>query len=360
MKRLLLALALCTACSSTDGGASARPGSYLAVLNKADATLYVIEPNSGHVKDAAPTGRGPHEAAASNDGRKIVVCNYGDQTPGSTLSIFDTVDRRIVETIDLSPHQRPHGIVFLDRRTTVLVTSETSRALLEVDIQKKRVVRTFDTGAEISHMLDVTPDGKRAFTANIKSGSVSAIDLESGKLLQVIPTGNGPEAIDVSPDGREVWVGHNGDHKIVILDAASLEKEGELPCGPLPIRVKFTPDGKRVLVSCAASGEVAVIDAAERREIARMAMERATPADPAAASNPDATNPVPVGLLIDPRGKFAYVALHAAGKVAIVNLETLAVTGHFAAGNQPDGMAWVYRRERTTFVGEEPDRDPWL
>jgi YVTN family beta-propeller protein len=312
------------------------------------------------VKDTAPTGRGPHEAAASNDGRKVVICNYGDQTSGNTLSIFDTVDRRIVETIDLSPHQRPHGIVFLDRRTTVLVTSETSRAVLEVDIQKKRVVRTFDTGAEISHMLDVTPDGKRAFTSNIKSGSVSAIDLESGKLLQVIPTGNGPEAIDVSPDGREVWVGHNGDHKIVILDARSFEKKGELACGPLPIRVKFTPDGKRVLVSCAVSGEVAVIDAAERREIARIAMERVTPADPAAAADPNATNPLPVGVLIDPRGKFAYVALMAAGKVAILDLETLAVTGHFETGNAPDGMAWVQQRRGTTFLGEDPDYDPWL
>jgi YVTN family beta-propeller protein len=358
MKRLwltlTLTLALCTACSSTESGASARPGSYLAVLNKADATLYIVEPNSGFVKDSAPTGRGPHEAAASNSGRRVVVCNYGDQTPGSTLSVFDLVDRRIVDTIDLSPHQRPHGIVFLDRRSTVLVTSETSRALLEVDLQKKTVVRTFDTGAETSHMVDITPDGKRAFTANIKSNSVSAIDLDSGQLLQVIPTGNGPEAIDVSPDGREVWVGHNGDNKIVILDTQSLEKKGEIACGEVPIRLKFTPDGKHVLVSCANSGELAKIDVRERREIARIPMERIVPADGTAAADPSATNPTPVGLLIDPRGRFAFVALHNAKKIAIVDLETFAVTGHFDVGNQPDGMAWAYRVGGTQF---DPDRD---
>jgi YVTN family beta-propeller protein len=355
MKRLWLTLALCAACASTKGGAaSARPGSYLAVLNKADATIYIVEPNSGHVKDSAPTGRGPHEAAASNTGRQIVVCDYGDQTPGNTLSIFDLVDRRVVDTIDLSPHQRPHGIVFLDRRSTVLVTSETSRALLEVDLRKRKVVRTFDTGAETSHMVDITPDGKRAFTANIKSGSVSAIDLDSGELLKVIPTGNGPEAIDVSPDGREVWVGHNDDHKIVILDAQSLEKTGEIACGPVPIRVKFTPDGKHVLVSCAASGELARIDARERREIGRLAMERIAPVDSAAPADPNATNPVPVGVLVDPRGHFAFVALHNAKKIAIVDLEKFAVTGHFDVGNQPDGMAWAYRVGGTRF---DPERD---
>lgn len=357
MKPSIVLLSVLCACASTDRAASAPPGSYLAVLEKADGTIALIEPNSGHVRDRAATGRGPHEAAAARDGRQIVVCDYGDQTPGHTLTVFDIALRRVVDTIDLAPHQRPHGIAFLDRRSTVLVTSETSHAVLEVDLRARRVVRTFDTGAELSHMLALTPDAKRVFTANVKSGSVSAIDLDSGELLGVIPTGEGPEAIGVSPDGSEVWVGHNGDQKIVILDAHSLEKKGEIACGPLPIRLQFTPDGTQVLVSCAASGELALIDARERREIARIPMERLSTPDPNTPPGADATNPVPVGVLIDPRGRFAYVALNAASRVAVIDIARRAVTGHFETGAGPDGMAWAYARERFAFLGEERDRD---
>src|SRR5258706_9540107 len=239
---LLLAALLLASCNS-NRIASAPPGSYLVVLDKADATLRMIEPNSAHVRDMAPTGTGPHEGAASPDGSLVVVCNYGDQkSPGQTLTVFDPFARHVTATIDLSPHTRPHGIAFLDQRSTVLVTSETSKALLVVDLRSRKVTRVIPTDAELSHMLALTPDRTRVFTANMRGNSVSAIDLSSGKVLQVIETGSQPEAIAVSPDGREVWVGHNGDDKIVVLDAHTLAKKAEFPCGKKPIRIAFLPN----------------------------------------------------------------------------------------------------------------------
>jgi hypothetical protein len=46
--KLALLLALpALACASPDRPSSAPPGSWLAVLDKADATLRILEPNSG-------------------------------------------------------------------------------------------------------------------------------------------------------------------------------------------------------------------------------------------------------------------------------------------------------------------------
>lgn len=338
-------------CASGGRGSSAPPGSWLAVLDKSDATLRVIEPNSGHVRDVLPTGRGPHECAASPDGELLVVCNYGDQTPGSTLSVYDLRERRLRDTIDLAPHQRPHGIAFVSARR-VLVTSETSKAVLEVDLTRNRVVRALDTGAETSHMLALTPDGKRVFTANIRSNSVSAIDLESGKLVGTIETGKQPEAIDVTPDGQEVWIGHNGDQKLVVLDARSLEKLAEIPCAKLPIRLACTRDGKLVLVSCALSGEVALIDRAARREIARIALPaRAQPAEGGLPPDVDPRTPVPVGLRIETKDRYAYVALNAADQVAVIDIAARRVVRTFDTGRQPDGMSWIFRREPAALLG---------
>jgi len=346
MRPLLLSLAFLAACASTDRPSSAPPGSYLAVLDKTDATLRLIEPNSGTLKDLVSTGNGPHECAIAPDGEILVVCNYGDQQPGHTLTVWDLSERRVRATIDLSPHQRPHGIQFLSRRRA-LVTSETSRAVLEVDLARERVVRALDTGADTSHMLAIARDGDRVFTANIRSGTVSVIDLASGGLVASIPTGAQPEAIAVSPDGREVWVGHNQDEKLVVLDAHSLDILAELPCGRLPIRLAFTPDGSTVLVSCALSGEIAVIDRAARRETARIALPpRSTP------DGTGDTNPLPIGIVVETKGRYAYVSLSAADRVAVIDLEQRAVVRTFETGRTPDGIAWIWRRKPYGFLGE--------
>ncbi|MFN0244992.1 MAG: cytochrome D1 domain-containing protein [Planctomycetota bacterium] len=339
--RTVSSFALILAACSGPRVANTPPGNHLLVLNKADATLSLIETGSGVTVDQVPTGDGPHEVAVSRDGRIAVVANYGAQTPGHTLTIYDTVERVVKHTYDIAPHRRPHGIEFLDNRTTVLVTSETSKAVLEIDVRSGKVKRVLDTGAELSHMLAITPDRKRVFTANIGSNSVSAIDLASGELVKVVPTGAKPEAIAVSPDGREVWVGHNEANKIVILDARSLEIVGEIPCGPVPIRVEFTPDGRLALASAAGSGELVLIDTRERREVQRIALERLAVPRVGAQPGQDATNPLPVGIEIEPRGRFAFVATIAADRLAVIDLKERKLAGHIATGHAPDGMAWA-------------------
>lgn len=354
--RLALVVVPFLAACASDRASSAPPGSWLAVLDKEDATLRVIEPNTGSVKDVHATGVGPHECAASPDGELLVVCNYGDaKDHGGTLTVWDLVERRVRATIDLAPHQRPHGIRFLSRRHA-LVTSETSHALLEVDLAREKVVRTIDTGAKGSHMVAVALAQHRAYTANVGSGSISVLDLERGKLVQEIPTGNQPEGIDVSPDGNEVWIGHNADDKLVVLDARTLEKKDEIACGKLPIRVACTWDGKYVLVSCAMSGEVAMFDRASRREIARIAMPKL--AQPAQQVPPgaDPLSPVPVGIVVESRSRFAYVALNAADQVAVIDLAKRAVVRTFATGRGPDGMAWIWRREPPEMLGDRERR----
>src|SRR5215510_5955731 len=64
--------------------------SYLLVLNKAENTLAIIDPQSYEVIARVPTGEGPHEVIASSDGKLAFVANYGtQQILGSSLSVID-------------------------------------------------------------------------------------------------------------------------------------------------------------------------------------------------------------------------------------------------------------------------------
>src|SRR5262249_22477963 len=138
----------------------------------------------------------------------------------------------------------------------------------------RKVASRIATERDTSHMVVASRDGRRAYVANIGSGSVTAIDLAAAKVLKDIPTGKGAEGIDISPDDREVWVTNRAADTISIVDTRSLAVSATLKAEQFPIRVKITPDGKRALVSCARSGDVVVFDTQGRRELKRISIER--------------------------------------------------------------------------------------
>jgi DNA-binding beta-propeller fold protein YncE len=73
----------------------------LLVLCKAENQLALVDSDSMKLLTKLPTGIGPHEVAASADGKIAFVSNYGDQkAPGSTLSVFDLVERKPLRTVD--------------------------------------------------------------------------------------------------------------------------------------------------------------------------------------------------------------------------------------------------------------------
>jgi YVTN family beta-propeller protein len=301
----------------------------LIVANKAEATVSLVALPAGKVVATLPVGTGPHEVAVSPSGKLALIANYGvpgQAGEGSTLTLIDVPAAKVLKTIDLGAYHRPLGLAFLDERR-VLVTTEVNKALLEVDVEAGKVSGAVPTGQEISHMVAVTPDGRRAFVANIGSGSVTAIDLKEKKHLKDIGTGAGSEGITITPDGKQVWVTNRAADTVTVIDAASLEVLGSLPSAKFPIRAEATPDGRRVLVSNAQSGDLSVFTTADRK------LERRVPLDLGEGS-------APIGIEIAPDGKRAYVAHAGADQISIVDLESWKRVGALTAGKTPDGMGY--------------------
>ena len=303
----------------------ATTGAVLLVLNKIENTLAIIDPASLRILGKVPTGEGPHEVIASADGRTAYVANYGTQQKvGNSISIIDIAARKETKRVELGPLARPHGIVLANGK--IYFTAEVNRVVARYDPATDRVDWMMGTGQSITHMIVITPDGRRAYTANIVSGTVTSIDFAAPVPQQVaqIEVGKQPEGIDVSPDGREVWVGQNGDGQISVIDTATNKVKETFKVGEVPIRIKFTPDGRRVVVSDPKAGELVFLDAATRKEIKRLKVEG-----------------VPVGVLITPDGRRAFVAAMQANKVLVVDLEKLEVAGEIEPGQGPDGLAWA-------------------
>ncbi|MCC6408401.1 MAG: beta-propeller fold lactonase family protein [Planctomycetes bacterium] len=337
----MLSLLLATAALASVDGANAGT---LIVLNKTDATASFLDASDGTTLAVVGTGIGPHECAVAPGEKLAVVCDYGAQKPGNTLTLLELEHRVAFDKIDLGEYRRPHGIAFASAER-LYVTCEQNQALIEVDLTTRKVVRAIATEQQLSHMVALSPDGSRAWVANIGSGSLSALDLATGKLLAKIETGQGSEGLDVTPDGREVWVGNRAGDTLSIVDTQKLAESAEFACGAFPIRIKITPDGKHALVSNAKDGDVSVWDVATRKELAKIAMgvRAGSDVDQRLFNQQFGDGPVPVGILITPDSKRAFVANTNADVITVLDLEKRAIATRFRAGREPDGLGWSSR-----------------
>ena len=317
----------------------------LIVLNKSEADVSLINPDTGETITRIPVGVGPHEAVCSPDGRTAVVCNYGDQmTAGSSLTVIDVPNRKVLRTIELEHNgqalHRPHGIRFLPDARHVVVTNEQQQHLLVVDIESGDVTATIGTRQRASHMVALSPDASRAYVANIADGTVSVIDLNKNELVTVVRAQPGSEGIAHHPTKSEVWVGNRSAHTVSIIDTNDLEVVEHIEAPMFPIRVEFTPDGHRALVSCAQSGDLKVFNANTRTLIKSIPMTEHAGGGDDRMFTGFGDSPVPIGILVEPDGTRAYVANTNADIITVIDLETLEITGRFETGKQPDGLAW--------------------
>lgn len=296
----------------------------LVVTNKSPSTLTIIDVGSGRTLATLPTGQGPHEVVLSSDGRIAVVTDYSGQ-PGRTLSVYDVPARRLTRTIDLGQYTRPHGIVFLPGDSLVAVTSETTGNVVVVNVIAGAIRKVVPTQGAGSHMVGVTADGRRAFTGNMQSNTVSELDLTAGTFVRSWPVPAVPEAINVTPDGREVWVGSNETGRVTVVEPATGTTRTAAEGLGWPYRILYSPDGATVLLPDMRRNELRIVERSTHRELGRVAFPQAGPQ----------------GITITPDGRYAFQSLSREARVAIVDLRTRTVVGHLAAGDTPDGIAYT-------------------
>jgi DNA-binding beta-propeller fold protein YncE len=323
-------------------------GATLLVGNKSEASVSLIDLASGREVARAETRPGPHEIAVSGDGRTAVVTNYGDREAGNTLSIIDVVRGTTTATIDLGDYTRPHGILFTTDNCRVLVTAEGAGALLQVDVCSAEVLSAMPTGQEVSHMLAFDPTARRAYVANIGSGSISIIDVAAGELVAFHASGDGAEGIALAPDGRHLWVTNRGEDSVSLFDARSGSLQQKIAVEGFPIRAEILPGDEseegRVLVTSARSGELTVIDpqAVAVERTVNLGLARKGEADGLFADR-FGNSSIPIGIEVEPGGKRVWIAHAGADAVQELDTRTWRQLRLFSTGREPDAMAFSPR-----------------
>ena len=313
---------------SADIAAAQVPSPALLVVNKDENAMAIVDPVAKKVLGSVRVGDGPHEVAASSDGKLGFVSNYGlgnASVPGSTISIVDLASRE-ERKFEIGKGSKPHGLIFSGGK--LYFTAEGFDMVGTFDPAANKIDWLQGTGQDRSHVLAVSPDRSKVFTANINSDTVNILERVSDPpdwTSTVVTVGQGPEGIDVTPDGKEIWTAHTRDGGVSVIDAATKKVTHTLSLQIVRAnRIKVTLDGKYVLISDSRGGKLVVLDAATKKEIKRIDIGRG-----------------PTGILMVPGGKQAIIAVSGEDELAYFDLNTLEVTDRFSPGENPDGMAWI-------------------
>jgi YVTN family beta-propeller protein len=307
-------------------------GKLLAVSGKTHE-LVIIDPAAGKVLQrvalpAEPPDASSPEASSSSillpdekgqlsytgllfapDGGRIYLSNVdgsikvfsvganGEVAPSRTIPLPPANAPRRVKEI-------PAGLALTEDGRLLFVCGNLSNRLLEVDTTTGAVLRTTDVGvAPFAVVLasgkayvsnwggrrpepgDLTGPAGRGTEVRVdpvnhiaSEGSISVVDLSSGKARSEILVQLHASALALSPDGRYLVCANAASDNISVIDTTTdtvVETIWPKPSpadlfGASPNAVAFSPDGKTLCVANGTQNAVAVIEFAPRRKKSRL------------------------------------------------------------------------------------------
>ena len=325
---VVIFFALAALLESTRASTASESAGLLFVANQFDHTANLVDVTSRKAIAKIGVDVNGHEVVVSPDHKFGYVPIYGNSgvgkpgTDGATIEVVDLRAGRAVRIIDLGKPVRPHCAKF-GPDGKLYVSAELAQAIYIVDPASGKVIGEAPTGDTESHMFVISPDGKRAYTANVGPGTVSVVDLQNRKLVTVIPVAKHVQRISISPDGKFVFTHDQGAPRIAVIDTATNQFARWIDLPASVYSSTPTPDGK-FLIANAPSGKAFVIDLSSEKVAA--------------------TYPIPEAIgevAVDTAGNYAFISCPAKGTIEVLNLRAAKLEDPIVMTPGVDGLEWI-------------------
>jgi YVTN family beta-propeller protein len=303
----------------------------LLVAQKGEQSLAIVDPSSGKVIASVPEGGVTgHEVIASPDGKLAYVPIYGNSgvgkpgTDGRTLTVIDIDAHKVVNVLDFGHPVRPHMPIFGPKDGLLYVTTELNQTVALIDPKTLKIVGYIPTGQPESHMLALSHDGQRGYTANVGPGTVSVLDIPGRKTLKIIRVSPNTQRIAISNDDRWVFTADQTKPQLAVIDTKSAMVRRWIPLEGIAYGTAPTPDGNWLLVTLPDKNKIAVVDLKTMQVVRSVGV-----------------GVYPQEVVVRPDGKAAYVSCMTSNQVAEIDLGNWTLTRLIATGKTTDGLAWA-------------------
>ena len=129
--------------------------------------------------------------------------------------------------------------------------------------------------------IEFSPDGNQLFVAlsdpqkNVQTSGdgIVSIDVASGRINGIYPSGSDPERFAITPDGKRLYAANEDGSWASATEIASKRVIATLIVGIEPEGVAITPDGRWVYVTAETSNSVSVIDVKANKVVANFLVD---------------------------------------------------------------------------------------
>lgn len=252
----------------------------------------------------------------------------------NALAVVDPATGQLLRTVPVG--QRPRGIAISPDHRQLYIAASDDDTIQILDTETLKVTGTLPSG-EDPETFAINPDGDFMYVSNEDDSLVTVIDIAAKKAIKTIAVGVEPEGIAVSPDQRWVASASETTNMVHWIDRSTLQVEDNTLVDPRPRALSFTDDSQQLWVTSEIAGTVTVFDVATRKPVKTLKFQ---------IPGVTADKIQPVGVVIDQRRRWAYVALGPANRVAVINAQTLTIDDYLLVGQRVWNLAFSPEQKR--------------
>lgn len=288
------------------------------------AQAVASKPSIGKNAKVAP---GLYEIVASQSRGLVYVASVGGRGEEGAAKIFglDAASLEVKQTISVG--DVPAFGLGLNDKTQTLYTSNTrSGSVSAIDLKSGKVVGTIKVDSDPkAHLFRVLVDeDKNVVYVSVTSGRVWVIDGKTNQLTHTIEeVGKTTMGLALDSAGNRLFAANLGSSDIAVIDLATRKVVTRFAAGgQRPSQLAFDAKSKRLFVTNQGSGDISVIDTANGNLVKAVK-----------------TGEGALGIGFNPSTNLVYVANRQAGTVTVVDATTLTVVTNITAGSLPNTVA---------------------
>ncbi len=209
----------------------------LFVSNEDSDQATIVDIASGEIMKIVAVGVEPEGVRVSPDGSLVYVTSETDHA----VTVLDADSGTVVATIAVG--LRPRDVVFTTDGLRAFVSAELAHSITVIDVLSHEVVATIELDATAKPVgMAITSDNQRLYVANGRGKTVSAINLNTFKVVGSVEVGPRAWGIVITEDERFLYIANGPSDDVTVVKTESMEVVTKIKVGESPWGVAIGPN----------------------------------------------------------------------------------------------------------------------
>jgi YVTN family beta-propeller protein len=246
----------------TNNSLAVSPDEQLAIVSDSrEQSILVYDLTKGKLRKKIDGFGSPRNIVFIDGGSEFVV---SDSTLG-TLRFYSIKNFTLKDEVVVGPGA--FGTAVSPDGKTLYVNNQAHNSVTVVDLEKRKPIDVITGFAQPRQGIKVSSDGKYIYVTNFQGDKVSIVDATTKKIIREISGFSSIRGISITADGGTLYAANSGRNSISAVDTLDGNIKSEIKVGREPYGAALSPDDKLLFASNKADNTIDVIDVADHRVV---------------------------------------------------------------------------------------------